>query len=257
VVADALVTRGCAKAHLDDDRGAIRDYDELVDRFDGSELPEIHASLVAALMSKDLACRRLGDTEGEVRSYDAVIERFDCSDALDVRQHAAVALSWKCMAQADVGRADEALVSCERLESTAHSWPIDEEDPSAGSWVEWLKWGTEGARSLALAVRENHRSALDSFRAAYAVYLADDEVSTGEMLDLVARLVASGAPPQDLLAVIASDTAKAASLRPLIVALHERAGSPVRAPREVEEAAADIRDRFREAEERVRAVTSG
>ena len=39
---------------------------------------------------------------------------------------------------------------------------------------------------------------------------------------------------------------------PLIVALHQQAGDPVRAPRETEEVAADIRDRFREAEERVR-----
>ncbi len=254
VVADALVTRGCAKAHLDDDRGAIRDYDQVVERFDGSEIPEIQASLVAALMSKALACRRLGDAEEEIRSYDAVIERFDCSDELDIRQHAAVALSWKCMAQADIGRADEALVSCERLERTAQSWPIDEEDPSAGSWVEWLQWRTEGARSLALAVQENHRAALDSFRAAYAVLLPSYETTTGEMLDVVVGLVGRGVPSQDLLAVLASDAGKAASLRPLIVALQERAGDLIRAPREVDEVAADIRDRFREAEERV--VTS-
>ncbi len=254
VIADTLVTRGCSKAHLDDDRGAIRDYDEVEDRFDGSEIPEIQASLVAALMSKALACRRLGDTEEEIRSYDAVIERFHHSDALDFQQHAAVALSWKCMAQADIGRADEALVSCERLEGTAHSWPIDEEDPSAGSWVEWLMWRAQGARSLALAFRASHRAALDSFQAAYAVFPADDEVTMREMLELVARLVARGVPPQDLLAVLARDTGKSPSLRPLIVALHQRAGDRIRAPKEVEEVAADIRDRFHKAEERIRAA---
>jgi len=255
VIADALVTRGCAKAHLDDDRGAIRDYDKVVVRFDGSELHEIQGSLVAALMSKALACRRLGDTEEEIRSYDAVIERFQYSDALDLRQHAAVALSWKCMAQADAGLANEALVSCERLQGTAHSWPMDEEDPSAGFRVEWFKWRAEGAKSLALAVQQNHRAALDSFQAAYAVFFADDEVTTGEMLELVARLVARGVPPEDLLAILYGDAAKSASLRPLIVALNARAGSPERAPREVEEVAVDILERFREAEERVRAVT--
>ena len=256
VIADTLVTRGCAKAHLDDDQGAIRDYDQVVERFNASEIPEIQASLVAALMSKALACRRLGDTEEEIRSYDAVIERFRRSDAMDLRQHAAVALSWKCMAQADIGLADEALASCERLEGTAHSWPIDEEDPSAGSWVEWLTWRAEGARSLAVAVQENHRAALDSFQAAYAVVLADDEMTTREMLDLVARLIARGVPPQDLVAVLSGDTAKAASLRPLIVALRERACDRIRAPKEVEEVAVDILGRFREAEERLRVVTS-
>ena len=34
-VADALVTRGCSRANLDDDPGAIRDYDEVASRFRG------------------------------------------------------------------------------------------------------------------------------------------------------------------------------------------------------------------------------
>ena len=256
VIAETLVTRGCAKAHIDDDQDAIRDYDEVVDRFGDSQLPEIQASLVVALMSKALACRRLGDTEEEIRSYDAVIERFDCSDALDIRQDAAVALSWKCMAQAGIGLADEALVSCKRLEKTAHSWPRDEEDASAGSWVEWLKWRAEGARSLALTVQKNHPASLDSFQAAYAVFLPDYRMTTQEMLDLAAKLVARGVPPQDLLAVLSSDTAKSGTLHPLLVALHQRAGDGVRAPREVEEVAADVRGRFRETEEGMRAATS-
>ncbi|MYI06361.1 MAG: hypothetical protein F4059_03290 [Gemmatimonadetes bacterium] len=121
-------------------------------------------------------------------------------------------------------------------------------------WVVWLTWRAEGARSLALAVQENHRAALDSFRAAYAVFLANDEVTTRQMLELVASLVARGVPPQDLLAVLESDPARSAGLHPLIVALHHQAGDPVRAPQETEEVAADIRDRFREAEERVSCV---
>ena len=252
VIAETLVTRGCSRAHLLDDRGAIRDYDAVVGRFDGARDREVQASLAAALMSKALACRRLGDTEEEIRSYDAVIERFQSSDVLNLRRDAAVALGWKCMAQTETGRADEALASCRRLERTAQAWPSNPGDPSAGTWVEWLKWRAEGARSLALAVQENHRAALDSFQGAYVVFFGDDEVTTREMLDLVVGLVARGVPPQSLLAVLSRHTGKAASLRPLIVALHERAGDPVRAPREVEEVATDIRHRFREAEERVR-----
>ena len=133
VVADALVTRGCSRAHIDDDPGAIRDYDEVVCRFGDSQLPEIPASVVAALMSRALACRRLGDHEEEIRSYEAVIGRFERSDALDIRRHAAVALSWKCMAQADIGLADEALVTCGSLEAVADSWPADGEGSLCGA----------------------------------------------------------------------------------------------------------------------------
>ena len=250
VIAETLVTRGCCKAHLGDDPGAIRDYDDVVDRFDCTRHPETRAKIVVALMSKALACERLGHRAEEIRSYDAVIDRVQSSDVPDLRLDAAVALSRKCMAQADIGLADEALASCQRLEGVARSWPSDDEDPWAGYRVEWLKWRAEGARSLALAGQDNHRAALVSFQAAYAVFSADDEVTIREMLDLVVGLVTRGVAPQDLLAVLESDTAKAASLRPLIVALHQRAGSPVLAPREVEEVAADIRGRFREAEER-------
>ena len=254
VIAETLVTRGCCKAHLGDVPGAIRDYDDVVGRFDATRHPETRAKIVAALMSKALACRRLGDREEEIRSYDAVIDSLQSSDVLDLRRDAAVALSWKCLAQADIGLADEALASCRRLERVARSWPSAEEDPWAGSRVEWLKWRVEGARSLAQAVQEDHRAALGSFQAAYAVYLPDDEVTMREMLDLVAGLVARGAAPRDLLAILSADTAKSTGLHPLIVALHQRAGDRVRAPREIEEVAVDIRGWFREAEERIRAV---
>ena len=208
-------------------------------------------------MSKALACRRLGDTDEEIRSYDAVIERFECSDSLDNRQHAAVALSWKSMAQAYSRLPDEALASCERLEGVARSWPMDEEHPPPGPWVEWLKWRAEGARSVALAVQKNQHASLDSFQDAYAAFLADDEVTMWEMVDVVVGLVGRGVPPQDLLAVLSSDTTKSASLRPLVVALHRRAGNPVRAPREVDELAADIGECFREAEMRAVLETLG
>jgi len=175
---------------------------------------------------------------------------------LHLRRDAALALSCKCMAQADVGLADEALASCKSLEDTAQSWPGSDEEPLAEPWVDWLTWRAEGARSLACAVQENHRAALASFQAAYVVSSTDDDVTMRQMLDLVTSLVARGAAPQELLAVLASDTAKAASLHPLIVALHQQAGDRVRAPSEVEEVGADIRERFHKAEERVRPVTS-
>ena len=249
VIAETFVIRGCSKAYLDDDPGAIRDYGEVVDRFDGSELPEIQERIVSALMSKGLACRRLGDPEGEIASYDGVIERFESSDVLDLRQHAAVALSYKCMRQAEIGLADEALAGCERLEGAIPSFEGDGE-PTEAPWAEWLTWRTQGARALALAVQKDYRASMDSFRSAYSAFIADDEVTTREAVHLVSSLVAAGSQPENLLPVLASDTGKSANLRPLLVALHKRAGNPVRAPREIEEVAADIRERFREADRR-------
>ena len=256
VIADTLRTRGCSRAHLDDDRGAIRDYEDLVDRFEGSDLPEIQALILSALMSKGLACRRLGDTEEEIRSYDAVIDRFDSPDARHFRMDVAIALSFKSLAQAEIGLADEALASCARSDSVVRSLARDWERPAEAPWIEWFEWRSAGTRTLALAIKNDHQASMDSFQAAYAAFAADDEVTTREMLRLVSGLVAAGSPPQDLLAVLASDTRKSASLRPLIVALHERAGNQVRAPREMREVAADIHGRFIEAAQRMRATTS-
>ena len=253
VITDTLLTRGCSKAHLGDDPGAIRDYEDVVNRFDGSEIPEIQAGIVSALMSKGLACRRLGDPEGEIGSYDAVIERFESSEALDLREDVAVALSYKSMAQAEIGLADEALISCQRLERVAHTLASNGEGSAAAAWLEWLKWRAHGARALALAVQRDHRASMDSLSAAYDAFNGGDEVTTREMLRVVSGLVGEGAAPQDLLAVLASDARKSAHLRPLIVALHERAGNRTRAPREMEEVADDIGRRFGDAAKRVRA----
>ena len=257
VIAETLVTRGCSKAHLDDVPGAIRDYEAVVDRFDGNGHPETRATIISALMSKALACRHLGDREEEIRSYDAVIDRFQFSAVVDLQRDAAVALSWKCMAQAETGLADEALASCQGLEGLAHSLASSGEGDDEAPWVDWLKWRAEGARSLAQAVQENHRASMDSFGAAYTAFIVDDEVTTREMLRLVSGLIAAGAPPQDLLAVLAADADKSVQLRPLIVALHEHAGDPIRAPREIEEVAADIDGRFTEAPDRMGTMTSG
>ncbi len=251
VVAETLATRGCSKAYLGDDPGAIRDYAEVANRFDGSERLEVQEQVVSAGMSKALACRRLGDREGEIRSYDVVIERFEFSESRDLREHVAVALSWKGMAQAEVGLADEALASIQKLEIVAQWLASDGEGSVEAPWAEWLRWRAQGARALEFAVQKDYQAALDALQTAYNAFIADDEVTMQEAVRLVSGLVAAGAPEQDLLDVLASDPDKSASLRPLIVALHARVEDPMRAPREIDEVAADIGRWFDDAADRM------
>ena len=254
VTADALNTRGCSRAHLNDDQGAIRDYEEVVNRFGDSEHLENQAATLSALMSKGMACRRLGDSEEEIRSYDTVIERFDSVDVPEFRRHAAVALSFKCMAQAEAGLADEALDSCRRLEDVTRFWANDNEEFLGIPWAAWLKWRIAGARALALAVQAEHGASIRQFRAAYTAFPPDPEGTMNEMIRVVSALVGAAVSPRDLLAIFASDFEKSTRLQPLVVALEEHAGNQVRAPREVREVAADIRGRFTEAAERMRAT---
>ena len=241
-----LALRATAQLQLGRFRTAIATCDDVVRRFTswqhgplGDGGPEMQEWIVSALMTRGLACRSLGDREEEIASYDQVIDRFDSSDVSDSRRHVVVALASKCMAQAEIGLADETLAGYQRLEVVADSLASDGEGFREAPWAEWLKWHARGARALALAVQKDYRASSASFQAAYATFIAD-EATTREMLRLVSFLVAVGAPPRDLLAVLDSDPAKSANLRPLIVALHRRAGDRVRAPAEVEEVAVDV-----------------
>ena len=168
-----------------------------------------------------------------------------------IGRHTAVALSYKCMAQAEIGLADEALDSCRQLEDIARLWTNDSEEFLGVPWVAWLKCRIAGARALALAVRAEHRASIRQFRVAYAASTSDQDATIHEMLRLVPALVGAGISPRDLLAVFAGDAGRSADLWPLVVALEEHAGNQIRAPRQVKEVAADIRDRFIGAAERM------
>ena len=249
VVAESLLTRGLSRARRGDRRDGIRDYQELIDRYGDSELPEIRTRIASALLNKGFAYLRQGDRAREIECYSELIERFDSLDEL--RSHVAIALSYMCMAQAETGLADEAWSGCHRLERAIHSRSSDRKETGEEPWATWLRWRALAARSLALAVRSEHEASLPGFRAAYTAFPANNEVTIQEMLRLVVALVRAGAPPRDLLDVLTGETRKSGGLLPLIVALHERAGNRVRAPREVEEVAADIIRRFDEAAERI------
>jgi tetratricopeptide (TPR) repeat protein len=249
MVAEALLTSGLARARLGDRRYGIHDYQELIDRFGDSELPEIRTRIASALLNNGFAYMRRGDRVREIECYSELIERFDSVDGL--RSPVAVALSFKCMAQAETGLADEALSGCHRLERALHSLSSDRKEAGEEPWATWLRWRALAARSLALAVRSESEASLQGFRAAYTAFPANNEVTIQEMLRLVVALVGAGAPPRDLLDVLTGETRKSDGLLPLIVSLHERAGNRVRAPREVEEVAADIGERFDEAAERI------
>ena len=67
------------------------------------------------------------------------------------------------------------------------------------------------------------------------------------MRELLAEMpdwVAAGASERDLVEILSSDSEKAGALQPLVVALRQRTGEAVRAPGEVLEVAADIREQI-------------
>jgi hypothetical protein len=60
----------------------------------------------------------------------------------------------------------------------------------------------------------------------------------------VPAMIAAGAPERDLLEILSSDKKISGALAPLVIALRQRTGETVRAPAEVLEVAADIRQQI-------------
>lgn len=218
---------------------AIAAYDEVIRRCGQSEVPEANAWTAAALLNRGFARSDLGDSEKEIASYQEVIDRYGSSDASETRVQVAVAWSSKGIRLAEMGRAEEALHTCEELEGRIDTLAENERTR--------VKWQVLSIRALALMVQQKQPAALTAFRSAYAVFPLNDTAVRGEMLRLVLNLIAAGASEHDLVEILTSDGAKSDALEPLTVALRQRSGETVRAPTEVLEIAADVRQRIEEA----------
>ena len=218
---------------------ALAAYDEVIRRCGKSEVPGANVWIATALLNRGSTRGGLGDFEGEMASHQELIDRYGSSDAPETRMQVVDALTCKGARLAEMGRAEEALHVCEELEGRIDTWAENERT--------WSKWQVLGVRALALMIQQKQPAALAAFRSAYAVFPLNDTVVLNEILKLVLNLIAAGASEPDLVEILMSDGTKSEALAPLIVALRQRGGETVRAPAEVLEVAADVRQRIEEA----------
>lgn len=135
-----------------------------------------------------------------------------------------------------MSRGVEALSVCEEIDTKIQGLPETRDTR--------IQWAVQCIRALALMVQNKRESAMEAFHSAYTSFTYDDEISIREMLQTVPNLVAAGASERELVDILSSDPVKSAALTPLIVALRERHGEKVRAPAEVREVAADVREKI-------------
>ncbi len=230
-VATAWINKGIAQSQLGDLEAATAAFDKVVDRFDAYGEPELRERVATALINKGIARGLLDDIQGEISAYDKIIDRYGGQVEI------AIALSFKSTRQAETGRAEEALQTCEELDRRLGTLPAED-------WKTWLEWRTVCARALALMVQQKCGAAMDAFRSAYALFPPNMEMTMHEMQRIVPELIVSGASERDLVEILLGDRDKSGTLVPLIVALRQRSGEEVRAPAEVLEVAADIRERI-------------
>ena len=238
IVSNALLDKGNSLIKHGEFNRAIAPCDEIIHRFGDINTPVIQEQVAGALFCKGIAFGKLGDFMRAIVAYDEVIERYVDNNAPDIQRWVITALSEKSMHKTQIGSADEALRTCGELERSLVNFN--------GEMKPWIVWRTLCARTKALLLKENLKDAMDVFGSAYAALPANTEFTTHEMVKLIPDLIAAGASSQELVEILTSDETKSGALAPLIVALRQLVGEKVRAPAEVLEVAADIRERIEE-----------
>ncbi|MCY3778526.1 MAG: hypothetical protein OXH11_21330, partial [Candidatus Aminicenantes bacterium] len=236
LLAGVSLRKGNALARCGNLAGSIAVYDQVIERFAHGDEAELRRSAAAALISKGASLGKLGDHGGEIAAYGEVLDRFDDGPP-GIQTHVAIALSRRGMRLAEVGRAEEALQDCEELEREFGALEKD--------GISWFKLHAMCVRAVAGLVQKRRRFAMEAFNSAYAAFTPCNEDAMQAMLRVVATLIATGARVHELVEIMTADEAKSEAMAPLVVALRQQAGEIVRAPVEVLEVAADIRNQLR------------
>ena len=204
-----------------------------------SDAPGVQAQVAVALGCKGHMHGQLGDTEDMIAARDEGRARFKAIEwperppPLPIVVLLAVSVG---ELQAEAGDAEEALRTCDEIERDL--------DAMTGCERITFQWRARRIRTKALLALQQPAAAMDAFRSAYAAFNPGDEAMLREMLAVVPDWVATGASERDLVEVLSSHKEKAGALQPLVVALRQRTGEEVRAPGEVLEVAADIREQI-------------
>ena len=238
-IALALICKGASCAGLGDIQAAISAYGEVVTRFGESDAPGVQAQVAVALGCKGHMHGQLGDTEDMIAAQDEGRARFEAIEWPESPPPLPIVVLLAVSAgeiQAEAGDAEEALRTCDEIERDL--------DTMTGGERITFQWRVRRIRTKALLALGQPAAAMDAFRSAYAAFEPGDEAMMREMLAGVPDWVAAGASERDLGEILSSDREKAGALQPLIIALRQRTGEAVRAPGEVLEVAADIRERI-------------
>ena len=232
----ALVNRGVTQGWLGETESEVVTYDEVVERFGDSDVPELQVQVAMALFNRGITQGRSGEAQAAMATYDEVVERFGDSDMPELQVQVAKALVNKAITQGQIGEAQAAITTCDKAVACFK----DSDAPEITIQVARAL----GVKTEALLVREDPLAAMETFRSMYAAFVPGHEIVMRQLLALVPDLIAAGASERELVEALSSDSEKADTIVPLVVALRQRTGEVVRAPGEVLEVAADIRERI-------------
>ena len=233
LIAWALPRKGDMLRDSGDFLSALAAYDELIARFGDSDSPDLKVSVAWALFEKGDTQRQLGDYPSSIATCDEIVMRFGDSDAQNLQAPVACALFDKGMRQLEMGHTEDALYTRREFERRLTYFS----KIGCALRAIWM-------RPRSLPIQDHPDIAADVFRFVYMLFVPGNVTMMHWMQGFVLDLIVAGVPAHDLVEILSSDSAKAGTLLPLVVALRQYAGETVRAPGEVLEVAADIRERI-------------
>ena len=233
-VAKALVNKAVAQGQIGEAQAAMATYGETIERFGDSDVHELQVPVAMALFNKAITQGQIGEAQAEMATYDEMVERFGDSDMPELQVPVAKALVNKAVTQVQIGEAQAAIATC----GTVVACFKGSDAPEITIQVARALW----VKTKALLVREEPLAAMETFRSMYAAFVPGHEIVMRQLLALVPDLLAAGVSEHELIEILSSDSEKASTIVPLVIALRQRTGEVVRAPSEVLEVAADIRE---------------
>ena len=237
-IAWALHQKGIFQGQLEDFMSALVVYDKMIARFGDSESLEIQTLVAWTLFEKGDTQRQLGDYPAAIAACDEIVMRFGDSDVQEPQVPVVCALFDKGMRQLEMGHSEEALRT--REEFVRRSGALsDLSKVGCALRAIWMRPGS-------LPIQGHPEIAADVLQFVYMLFVPGERTMLDMMQRIVLDMIVAGVPAHDLVEILSSDIMKASALTPLVIALLQYAGEAVRAPGEVLEVAADIRERIEE-----------
>ena len=234
-VAMSLQNKGSTLAGLESpsamDR-AITTWEDLIERFSEDGEPDIQIQVATALTKKAGAQMKIGSAGTAVAACDDVICRYSASDRLDLRRAVARAMELKAMILNQMRRGREALETCGVL--------VRDFGGIAGQDGIPVAWRALGSQVYALVLEGKESAAVGVFKK-----MCDDlDVADTRMVTKIVwntiDLMAAGATPGVFADALEASAEDCEELVPLLAALKQLAGRPVRVPEEFEKVVGDI-----------------
>ena len=155
-VARGLVNKGLALGELNRSEEAIAVYDEIFERFGGSDQLELLKQVARALFNKGVALGELNRSEEAIAVYDKIFERFGGSDQSHLMEEVACALFNKGLRLGISSKPAEAIAAFESALRIQPNYP-----PALGARIEalvYLSREDEALRSLDEMLKTVHTS---------------------------------------------------------------------------------------------------